>query len=318
MKRCALLLCLALSCVALPGCRAASRLAPADEAAIRALYQDFSRACVGEKADVSPCVSRYYTEDARIVLPGRPAFQGHDAIAQVWKSLADYRERRVEVDALEGQGGLAYARGTTTFVKDVPGGGSVERTWRWLDIWKRQPDGSWKLGCDFGSQEAQSGLLVAAAGQRTDAEPALLKLGAWLGRWKQEGEYKQTPISPAGPVAYDLDCRWIAAGHQMACSAVGTGASPTYAELIVFGYDREAKVYTAYDADSNGFAGFGRGTLDGTTWRFVWNTSVDGRPAKATWTSIEEPPGIRLARAEISVAGGPAVLVYEGRMTKVD
>ncbi len=306
---------LALACFGVTACRGAGGLAPADDAAIRKVVDEFTRTCAGEKADAAACARLYYTEDATLLLPGLPALRGREAIAGVWRTLGA-KEMRVEINTLEGQGSVAYAQGTSTFTLARPGGKDVAERWRWLDVWKKQADGSWRLAYDAGNQETPSAILVPRAEPRPDASPELMKLASWVGRWKAEGRYEQTPVSPAGALTCDLECDWIAGGHQVACSMAGTGASTGYGEIYVMGYDPTAKAYTLFDADSNGFAGTLRGELRGQDWRFLLDTRIDGKPARLTFGATEESPDVKTQKAEMSLAGGPAMLVFEGRLTR--
>jgi ketosteroid isomerase-like protein len=295
-------------------CRGAGGLAPADDAAIRKQYDQLSRTCAGEEADPDACARLCYAEDAVIVLPGRPAIRGREAVAALWRSIEGHT-MSYEIDGLEGRDALAYARGTSTFSR-AAGGASASQRWRWLDIWKKQADGTWQLTHDAASTEEPSGLVLATAEPRADASPELLKLASWVGRWRQEGEYKQTPISPASRMGWDLDCRWIAGGHRLGCSAVGSGASAGYGELLVIGYDAQAKRYDAFDADSNGFVGYGRAEALEQGWRFTLDSRVEGKPARAIIVVSEPGADEKTLRADIAISGAPAVTVYEGKLAR--
>ena len=307
----------ALACLAGAACRGAGGIAPADEAAIRTAVDQLTRTCAGERADHEACVRLHYSDDAALMLPGRPLIRGPEAIAGVWRTIGA-KDMKVVINSLEGDGSVAYVQGTSTFTLAGPGGKPVTRQGRWLDVWRKQADGSWKLAYDAANHEKLPGLLVPRAEPRPDASPELTRLASWVGRWRAEGRYEQTPVSPAGPLTCDVECDWIAGGHQVGCSMTGTGASLGYGEIYVMGHDPTAKAYTLFDADSNGFAGTLRGELLGQSWRFVLDTRIDGKPARLTIDATDESPDAKTQKAEMSLAGGPAVLIFEGRLTRVN
>ena len=94
-----------------------------------------------------------YAEDAALLAPNLPPQKGHEAIKSFWGGFLDAYTVRFEVasDTIEGRGDLAYNQGHYRFTavpkaKGVPG---VADEGKFLEILKKQPDGSWKYIVDM-------------------------------------------------------------------------------------------------------------------------------------------------------------------------
>jgi uncharacterized protein (TIGR02246 family) len=89
-----------------------------------------------------------FTEDCVRMPQGGPATVGRPALeaayrqdfAEVWKAQAKVRLNVEEVIVSEE---YAFARGADTLILDQDGT-HVEETGKWLFIYSRQPDGTWK------------------------------------------------------------------------------------------------------------------------------------------------------------------------------
>jgi uncharacterized protein (TIGR02246 family) len=89
-----------------------------------------------------------FTEDCVRMPQGGPATVGRPALeaayrqdfAEVWKTQAKVRLNAEEVII---SGEYAFARGADTLVQDQDGT-QVEEIGKWLFIYRRQPDGTWK------------------------------------------------------------------------------------------------------------------------------------------------------------------------------
>ncbi len=129
---------------------AASGCAPqvdvaADEAAIRAAESEWSKAA--EAQDIEGFLS-FWTDDASVLPPNRPIGIGKDAIqAVVSEFWADpdfaesWQPTKVEVGRA---GDLAYSVGTWDFTTSDAEGKPVSGRGKYVTIWKKQRDGSWK------------------------------------------------------------------------------------------------------------------------------------------------------------------------------
>jgi uncharacterized protein (TIGR02246 family) len=140
--------------VCFAGCSQPQPAAPpdtraADEAAIRAGDADFAKAAAAK--DLDKCTS-LYMDDAVLFSPGVPAVIGKDNIGKFFQQMLaapsmQFAFSNVIVDVAR-SGDLAEDRGsfqvTTTDKKGKP----VTQSGEYVLVWKKQPDGSWKIAAD--------------------------------------------------------------------------------------------------------------------------------------------------------------------------
>lgn len=129
-------------------------LAAADLAAIRATDSAFVTAAgAGDAAGVAAI----YLPDSRLMPPNMPTIEGRDAIQKFWGGFLDAYQLKITVaaDEVEGRGDLAYARGH--FVLDATpkaaGGPPLHDQGKFLEVLRRQPDGSWRYAVDMYSSD---------------------------------------------------------------------------------------------------------------------------------------------------------------------
>jgi uncharacterized protein (TIGR02246 family) len=136
--------------LALAACQQAPPPAPpdaraADEAAIRAMNDDYQKCFPA--ADAAKCAS-FYTEDAVGIVPGAPLIQGRAGMQQ-W--YADAFQKKVEekwtIAKLEvaRSGDLAYQWGTGMIEMQDKKGKPTETQFKHMGVLKKQADGSWKF-----------------------------------------------------------------------------------------------------------------------------------------------------------------------------
>ncbi|HET6837744.1 MAG TPA: DUF4440 domain-containing protein [Gemmatimonadales bacterium] len=146
--------------VLLGGCRAADSptgkdaapapLTAADMAGIRAA--DSSFAAAANAGDVDALVA-VYTRDASLLAPNLPPQKGQTAIRSFWGGFLNAYTVKFEIasDTIEGQGDLAYNMGHYRFTavpkeRSNPG---VADEGKFLEVLKKQSDGSWKYVVDM-------------------------------------------------------------------------------------------------------------------------------------------------------------------------
>ena len=128
-------------------------LSAADIAAIHATDTAFSAAAnAGDGAGVAAL----YAPDAHLLPPNAPTVEGREAIGKFWDGLLGaYRVQiTVTADQIEGYGDLAYARGHYSMDLTPKKGGAVaHEDGKFLEILRRQPDGSWRYAVDMFSSD---------------------------------------------------------------------------------------------------------------------------------------------------------------------
>lgn len=122
----------------------------ADEAAIRAASSDWSKASQAKDLDKA---TSYYTDDAIFFVNNGARVKGKDAIKMAWKPMLDapgpgltFETTYVEVAR---SGDLAYEYGTYDLKTEPKKGKVTDEKGKYVVVWKKQADGSWKAAIDI-------------------------------------------------------------------------------------------------------------------------------------------------------------------------
>jgi ketosteroid isomerase-like protein len=133
-------------------------LRPADLAAI--LKADSAFAIAANSGSLDGIVA-LYAEDASLLPPNEPAAKGQQAIRQYWGRFLDAYTLRFELstDEMDGRSDLAYVRGhyTLTASPKAKGGTAVSDQGKFVEVLKRQADGSWRYVIDIFNSDMPAG-----------------------------------------------------------------------------------------------------------------------------------------------------------------
>src|SRR5437667_6144145 len=116
-------------------------LSSADVAAIRAAEVTLARAF--EDADSTAWVY-CYTEDAIFAAPDFPTIEGRDAFLDAAAQTA-ISSMEIVADSTIGAGDFAATTGHATWVAGPRGSKAPTRRRRFLMVWRREPDGRWRI-----------------------------------------------------------------------------------------------------------------------------------------------------------------------------
>jgi len=120
----------------------------ADRAAIEAATQE--ALAINATGDHQAYVNHYYTSDAVIMPPNGEVIRGREAALAFNVNFPPYEDLQFHHVELDGDGDLAYVYGTYTMVMAAAEGEEpVEDRGKYLEVWKRQADGSWKVALDI-------------------------------------------------------------------------------------------------------------------------------------------------------------------------
>lgn len=114
-----------------------------DAKAIQAKSELWSKA--GSAKD-SVSFATFYADDATVMFPNEPPFKGKDAIKAVLTPMMQDPNFSLSftTDKVEVSGILAYTQGAVSLRTTGRDGKPLNDTGKYLTVWKRQPDGSWK------------------------------------------------------------------------------------------------------------------------------------------------------------------------------
>ena len=123
--------------------------AGADEKAVRDADEVWSNAAAAK--DVDKTVA-FYSDDAVVMPPNMDRVTTKEAIRKIWKDLLtdaklSWKATKVEVAK---SGDIAFISGTyEVTMNDVVSGKPVNDHGKYLEVWEKQTDGSWKCGADI-------------------------------------------------------------------------------------------------------------------------------------------------------------------------
>jgi ketosteroid isomerase-like protein len=110
---------------------------------IQALSETFVRVYNSGNLDI--LVETFYTEDAHLLPPGHPLIRGRSQIRHFFQNLRQAGAGALSAATIqiEVSGDLAYCLGTYAF------GTLATNRGKFLEVYRRQADGSWKMVADM-------------------------------------------------------------------------------------------------------------------------------------------------------------------------
>ena len=96
-------------------------------------------------------VAALYTEDATVLPPNGEMVQGRQGIRNFWSGAIrmGLKDPSVTTVAVGGSGDTAYEIGKYTLKIQPAGQEGVTESGKYVVVWKRQADGTWKLRADI-------------------------------------------------------------------------------------------------------------------------------------------------------------------------
>ena len=136
--------------VALLGCqpKAPAELTYADIEAIRqatAVTLQMAR----ETTDWEAYCEHYYAPDAVVLPPNTEAVRGRENISSFFETFPPITDMQFDIVEVGGAGDIAYVYGKYSMTMTPEGEEPVQDIGKYIEVWKRQPDGSWKVALDI-------------------------------------------------------------------------------------------------------------------------------------------------------------------------
>lgn len=303
------------SCLLGAACHQNAALSDADKAAIQKAHDEFARMLTAEKPDPAALVKMYYADTARVLPPDMPAADGQAAIIQDFKALGQARTFTYGPLTMDGRGDTAYVEAAWAGTFVLPGGAEpVAEKGKFIEVWQKQPDGTWKATRDiWNSDTPPPGLVLPTGAMKADAGPELKKLDWFAGKWTYDSATKiASPFGPAGKSSMMMDCRWFAGGTNLFCTVDGMTPTGAYHDVMIYTYDADAKAFRGFDADSAGMASPFALISSKDAWTFNYNLKAGGTPLRLRLTLYNLSKDACSFRQEVATAGGPFTVVGEG------
>jgi hypothetical protein len=122
-----------------------------------------------------------------------------------------------------------------------------------------------------------------ALGQGTPAQPPKpgpehQKLAGFVGNWTTEGEITENPFGPSEKWSAKITAEWFSGHFAVVRHVDGTGSvTGENHGLDVIAYDSEAKAYTWYGVDNQGWTGLAKASISGDVLTAVWKIQAKGK-----------------------------------------
>jgi len=95
-------------------------------------------------------VAAFYREDAKLLPPNSQMIAGRQAIQEFWQAFLQTGtvQLTLETKDVDSRSDLAYEIGAYTLKIQPKSGSAMTEAGKYVTIWKRQTDGSWKIAVD--------------------------------------------------------------------------------------------------------------------------------------------------------------------------
>ena len=141
----------------------ASIFSDADANAIRQLATDFTTRTLAADWDAW---TDLFTEDVAFLPPNGTIVSGKGAVRAFGEASPKLTTFTTEVIDVAGSGDVGYARGTYVLTATSAGAPPVEDRGKWLDIYRKQADGSWRLSYNVWNSDLPLPTATAAPTKR--------------------------------------------------------------------------------------------------------------------------------------------------------
>jgi hypothetical protein len=147
--------------------------------------------------------------------------------------------------------------------------------------------------------------------------PAHQKLASFVGKWRTEGDMKPSSLGPGGKFSSSSTCEWFDGNFAVLCHSDGTMQTGSVKGLSIMAWDPAAKTYTYFSTNSMGQGGFSRGIVEGDTWTWNNETTMNGKPMVVRFTLKQVSADVATYKFEMGAPGEPLKLMMDGKQTRV-
>ena len=127
------------------GCRPATTgLSEADREAIFAAHRNFAD---WVKSKNSEAIGQLFMQDGVLMAPNSPEVVGPAAVKAFGDAFPPVAEFSLTEEVVDGSADVAYVRGRYSISLALPG--AAPENGKYVEVWRKQADGSWKLAADI-------------------------------------------------------------------------------------------------------------------------------------------------------------------------
>ena len=142
--------------------------------------------------------------------------------------------------------------------------------------------------------------------------PEQKNLDYFAGNWSITGDVKAGPMGPGGKFTGTEHIEWMPGGFFLVSHSQGSSSMGKETGLAIYGYDTEKKVYTYDEFSSTGENIHASGSLDGKTWTWTSEMTMNGQPMKGRFTITETSATAYTFKFEMSQDGTNWTQVMDG------
>ena len=117
------------------------------------------------------------------------------------------------------------------------------------------------------------------------------RLGAFVGRWRKEGQAIESPFGPAAPVTAVESFEWLAGRYFLVHRLDGRLGDTEMACIEVMGYDAARERYFARSFYNDGNSTEWRGHVSRGKWTFTGDWKLGRRRFKVRHTLVPDKTG---------------------------
>ena len=108
-------------------------------------------------------VVSHYQDDAVLMPPSGQAFSGPGKLRSLLEAVPRVRELESRIDEIDGCRDVAFVRAHFSLSVEPDGLGPVAEAGKWVQIWRRQRDGAWRVAVEIWNSDRP------AAGDRPES-----------------------------------------------------------------------------------------------------------------------------------------------------
>jgi len=163
---------------------------------------------------------------------------------------------------------------------------------------------------------ALAGMAQAQENMMPKPGPEYQALSFFAGKWRFEGEAKESPMGPSGKISSTDTCEWFEGGFAMICRSEGMNPMGPTNALAISTYDPAQKAYTYYGVETGMPPFMAIGQRNGKVWTYHTEADMGDTHVTTRVTITETSPTSYTFDMQSSTDGKTWTPVVSGTATK--